>query len=158
MKSKRVVKIETVAGNVGYRHQLDRVRRFLERAESIDQSDVDFQDMIWAFFQNCYHLRDWVANDPLLSAAQVDAIIKKVGESRPLQQCGFLCNGTKHLATKPARHSHIAMTIEPGTNNFSSMDCMIAAGDDVISGKELARACLAEWERIFHSEGLGLRD
>jgi hypothetical protein len=68
-------KIETVAGNAGYRHQLDRVRRFLDRVEWAHASDVEFQDMMWVFFQNCWQLKDWIKNDPVTSDAQKKAVI-----------------------------------------------------------------------------------
>ena len=61
-----VTRVQARSGHVGYRDQLDRARRFLARVEGPHASDVDFQDMMWACFQNCWHIRDWVENDPLL--------------------------------------------------------------------------------------------
>ena len=56
--------VQTLAGHNSYLHQLDRARRFLARAEAIEGfADVDFQDVMWAFFQNCWHVKDWVLND-----------------------------------------------------------------------------------------------
>jgi len=61
--------IQTRAGHIGYRDQLDRARRFLERIrrgyEGIeDMDDVEFQDMVWSFFQHCWHVKDWLHHDP----------------------------------------------------------------------------------------------
>jgi hypothetical protein len=153
-------RIETVAGNTGYRHQLDRVRRFLGRVEAPQANDVEFQDMVWAFFQNCWHLKDWVKNDPLASDAQKKAVIDQAQASALLGICRDLCNGTKHLGLdrKPssgtgAAHHHIDITITPGES--SSMDCVVEDGHgNLISGKQLARDCVAEWECILQSEGL----
>jgi hypothetical protein len=40
------------------------------------------------------------------------------------------------------------------TNRFE-IDCIIADGyGKLISGKQLARDCIAEWERILQSQGL----
>lgn len=145
--------VQVRAGHIGYRHQLDRTRRFLERMEGPHSSDVDFQDMVWAFFQNCYHVRDWVHNDPLLSNSQKKSIRAKAKESLPLQRCGDLCNGTKHLRKKPTRHSHVNIIIKPGEQ--SELDCIIDVGcNQQISAKQLARECVGEWERIFQSEEL----
>jgi hypothetical protein len=147
-------KIDVRSGHVGYRHQLDRVRRFLERVEGPNLRDVEFQDMMWAFFQNCYHLRDWVRNDPLLPGIKKRTIIHLAGESLALRRSGDLCNGTKHLAPKPsAQHSHVSITITPGAE--TDIDCLIDIGGNAqISGKALARECVAEWERIFRSQDL----
>jgi len=152
-------KIQTVAGNAGYRHQLDRVRRFLDRVEGPHANDVEFQDMMWAFFQNCWHLKDWMDRDPL-AEAQKKSVIQKAHDSDVLKICRDLCNGTKHLGLdrKPssgadAAHHHIDITITPGES--AAMDGMVEDGrENLISGKQLARDCIAEWERILQSEGL----
>ena len=57
--------VQTRAEHIGYRDQLDRARRFLDRIEQLAANDVEFQDMVWAFFQNGWHIKDWVRNDPL---------------------------------------------------------------------------------------------
>jgi len=49
-------------GQTGYRHQLDRARRFLDRIEQSyeefgDMDPVDFQDNMWSFFQHCWHVK-----------------------------------------------------------------------------------------------------
>lgn len=148
-------KVQVRAGHVGYRNQLDRTRRFLDRIEGPQPNDVAFQDMVWAFFQNCHHLRDWINNDPLMSHLKKRAVLEKAGKSLALQRSADLCNGTKHLATKPTRHSHVDITIEPGSGMPSEMECMIDVGySELISAKQLARDCIAEWEQILKSEQL----
>jgi hypothetical protein len=148
-------KIQVRAGHVGYRNQFDRARRFLDRIESTQSNDVEFQDMVWAFFQNCHHMRDWVNNDPLISREKKSAVLKKAGNSLALRRSADLCNGTKHLAPKPTRHSHVDMCIQPGSGRPSEMDCMIDVGaSELISAKQLARDCIAEWEQILKSEQL----
>jgi hypothetical protein len=99
-----MIKSQTIAGHIGYRHQLDRARRFLDRMEQpVDDmddggmTDVDFQDMVWAFFQNCWHAKDWVANDRNVPRAARNGVIAMALASVPLKVCEQLCNGTKHL-------------------------------------------------------------
>jgi hypothetical protein len=36
---------------------------------------VDYQDDVWAFFQNCWHLKDWVKHDPLVPKDVKDRIV-----------------------------------------------------------------------------------
>jgi hypothetical protein len=149
--------VQSGLGTIGYRHQLDRARRFLDRVEaSLDQ--VEFQDMMWSFFQHCWHVKDWVDHDPLASPAQKNNVIAQAHASAPLQVCRDLCNGTKHLLhDQPtwtgARQEYVNTTIVPGQS--SSLDCLIDDGQGTqMSGKDLARRCIAEWERIFQSERL----
>jgi len=159
-----VRKVQSVSGATGYRHQLDRARRFLDLVqldyqglEDIDE--VEFQDMMWSFFQHCWHIKDWVLHDPLASNAQKNAVIDMAHQSGALMICRDLCNGTKHLRLNNpgsgagASHQHVDMNIVPGQGRFE-IDCII--DDDHgnrISGKRLARDCIAEWERILKSEG-----
>lgn len=154
--------IQSVSGGVGYRNQLDRARRFLDRIQMTpedwaDMDDVEFQDMMWAFFQNCWHIKDWLKNDPLVSQALKDAAIQDAHQSQHLKMCQELCNGTKHLGARAgASHHHINTTIIPGAG-IRDMDCVVDDGTgQFISGKQLASDCIAEWERILSSHGLAI--
>ena len=156
-----VTQVQSRTGHIGYRHQLDRARRFLDRLDrpaSLDgdgMNDVEFQDMVWAFFQNCWHVKDWVKNDPLVDQVVKDAVIKRAHESVVLRVCRELCNGTKHLGEHPgeASHDHVNTTIVPGGE--TTMDCLIDNGaGTLVSGRLLARQCIAEWESILQSHGL----
>jgi hypothetical protein len=162
-----VTKVQTLTGYSGYRHQLDRARQFLARVErmrydDIDSSDdtteQDFQDMMWAFFQNCWHVKDWVCNDPKLSGAQKDSVIIMAHQSTDLVACQSLCNGTKHLGErKGAKHAFIDTVYSGPGGRALCRDCMVmdSSGTER-SGVELARACSSEWERILTSQRLSI--
>jgi hypothetical protein len=156
--------IQSTHGATGYRHQLDRARRFLDRAERSfedlsEMDEVEFQDMMWSFFQHCWHVKDWVRHDPLATDIQKNAVIRTVEQSTTLGMCRDLCNGTKHLKLHPrsgptAQHRHIETTIAPERGHLE-IDCILDDGaGNLISGKQLARDCITEWERILESEGL----
>jgi hypothetical protein len=133
----------------GYREQLDRVRRFLERVEGRHRSEVEFKDIMWSFFQHCWHLIDWLQHDGGASEAQKQGVKAKVHASALLALCRDLCNGTRHAALQPPP-AGAGMRRLAGT-----MDCLINDGfGNLISGKKLARDCLAEWLRILESQGL----
>jgi hypothetical protein len=141
--------VQTRSGHIGYRDQLDRVRRFLDRVEGPHSSDVDFQDIMWWFFQHCWHLKDWVKHDPLARQDQKDQVKRAAEASALLLICRDICNGTKHLKlTDPssgsgAAHSHVDMKITPGSGMPNEIDCVIDDGTGrLISGKQLARDCV----------------
>jgi hypothetical protein len=75
-------------------------------------------------------------------------------QSVVLRVCQEMCNGTKHLGTRPgASHDHIDTTIVPGGPTF--MDCFIDNGvGTLVSGRMLAHQCIAEWVSILESHGL----
>jgi hypothetical protein len=132
----------------GYREQLDRVRRFLERIEGRHRSHVEFKDIMWSFFQHCWHLFDWLQHDRVVSEAQKQAVKAKVRASALLAMCRDLCNGASHAPHEP-------LTRDGVRRLAGRMDCLIHDGfGNLISGKKLAGDCLAEWLRILESQGL----
>jgi hypothetical protein len=125
-----------------------------------DISENDFQDMMWACFQNCWHLTEWLRNDPTVPSPQNEAARKMARQSSTLKICGDVCNGTKHLLlTRPksgvgATSQHINITIVPNEGRHE-MDCVVDDGHgNSISGLQLARDSIAEWERILAANGL----
>ena len=52
-----------------YQEQYDRTKRWYDRLTAIDQGRAHdmasdhYVDEIYAFFLNCYHLKDWIKND-----------------------------------------------------------------------------------------------
>lgn len=153
--------VQTRTGHIGYRHQLDRVRRFRGYLEGPHANDVEFQDFMWSFFQHCWHLKDWVQHDPLASATQKAAVQSAAYASPQLVICQDMCNGTKHLQLdRPqsgagAQHSHIETRIVPGGS--ATMDCRLDDGHgNLISGRQLMQECITEWERILTAQNLSI--
>jgi len=56
-------------------------------------------DDVQAFFINCFHLKDWLLNDPASGLAKADLKPLTRG-STSLQLCADLANGVKHLDLK----------------------------------------------------------
>jgi len=59
-------------------------------------------DVIYAFFQNCYHLKDWIKNDDNLIISD-DFIEDYINKYESLSICADICNGTKHLRLNRTR-------------------------------------------------------
>ena len=143
-----------------YRDQLDRVRRFLGRIESTaPRRDVDFQDDMWSFFQNCWHLKDWLKHDDLISEDLYKAIERDVFNSPPLIFSGGMANGTKHLLERGPGISaeHVSTDTRITSGESTVLDCSIDVGEDKPrSARALAKECVVEWERILTSHGLAI--
>jgi hypothetical protein len=150
-----------VTGKTGksYRQQLDRVRRFLNRLENRHRSDVDYQDDMWAFFQNCWHLKDWVKHCEILPDDKKTAIKELVHRNTTILICRDLANGTKHLLDDKnlkAQHKVTNVTITPGEGTV--VDCVIVMRNGTRrSGYELAHECVKAWEAIFTRVGVSYR-
>lgn len=140
-----------------YKEQLQRTRRYLQRIEQHDRPEDQYGDDMWSFFQNCWHLKDWIKNDLEISAAQRDGVENKVSHSAALMICADLANARKHFKlNKPrvgASHSHKNFVITPGEPSRIEYLINTGAGPKV-DGLGLAHNCLAEWERILRELGL----
>lgn len=146
-------------GVTGYRDQLDRMRRFLGRiVDPARPPDLaSYQDDVWSFFQNCWHLKDWVKHDPLLAGGTKDKITAAVEASRTLTIANDMANATKHLelrgARAPAAHAHIQVVLDGGD---SRIECVIEVDGVHLLASVVAKSCVAEWERILVAEGLSI--
>jgi hypothetical protein len=86
-----------------WEQQWRRVGRLFARFEQTargrdhDRESDYYQDEAYAFFQNCYHLKDWLKNDAASAAAVADDIEQFISVSRALSICADLANGSKHL-------------------------------------------------------------
>ena len=80
--------------------QFARMKRWPVRFEEITngkehlQSTDFYQDEVYAFFQNCWHLRDWIINSGIIEKVIVD---KFFHEDSDMKICRDLANGSKHL-------------------------------------------------------------
>jgi hypothetical protein len=89
-----------------YEQQLQRVRRYLDRLKKQDEGfttsmpgklEPGYFDDVHAFFQNCYHLKDWLKNDRAFTKKTRVEIEEYVSQTPVLAVCADICNGTKHL-------------------------------------------------------------
>ena len=140
-----------------FQDQLTRVRRFLLRIESHDRPSTDYDDDMWSFFQNCWHLKDWIKNDPEVPSPVRAAIEGEVKDSFELLVCADLANASKHLVLITprigAKHSHKNYRIVMGGQ--SKVEYLIDVGDgSQIDGLELARRCVTAWESILKRHNL----
>jgi hypothetical protein len=85
--------------------------RVLRRYHSFNQIDgakacptglEDQRDEVLSFFQDCYHLKDWIKNSCGNESLNKE-VEKFITENLCLTVCGEVCNGIKHLDTSRSR-------------------------------------------------------
>ena len=116
--------------------------------------NVEFE--LFAFFEICYHLKDWIAQDDLYQASHdVDGFIVT---SDALRICADICNRLKHRKlTRRTRSEGLghfqleqSITVFPNTAPIASVS---EAWIETERGKEdafaLAAECVDEWRRYF---------
>ena len=147
--------------------QLDRVQRYLQRFREINSgrkhnhpSDY-YEDDVYAFFQNCYHLKDWIKHDP--QCKSWTNCEKLITHSRNLSLCADICNGLKHFKLTKLRSSEspriegkdINLKITEGGSEESglkiSMKIEIHTNSGPIDAFKLATECVSEWKSYIES-------
>ncbi len=156
-----------------YREQLARTHRYYERFKKLNEgsakepsSEANMDD-IYAFFQNCYHLKDWLKNDPAYTFHSSEEIEDHVSKSSELSICADICNGSKHLTFNRPPRSGAKPTFG---RKIESTGEIIAAGKVVdrsfamfvevehararIDAFQLATAALKSWESFIEQSGV----
>lgn len=150
-----------------YLEQFERVKRWYERFKLIDSGrpyDISlehYRDEVYAFFQNCHHLKDWIRNDSTVGAAawKVEEFIDKNEE---LKLCADICNRKKHLKLRSSRSGQdprfgkrdLKLKLEEpdGKKTISVKFSVNTSSGKRIDAFELATRCLQAWEDFIKSE------
>ena len=157
-----------------YKEQFNRIRRFLRRIEDQNRKQLDYEDDFWAFCQNCWHLKDWIKNDPSLPPIAREAIEDEVKKYPALIIFADLANRSKHLELRPSSNrvggklsgkdvTIHAPTFHLNTKNGESKseggsveyNYRIISNDGVeYPGLKLARTAIDDWKKVIHQLGI----
>jgi hypothetical protein len=160
-----------------WRDQYDRAERWLSRIEQIaagigpemtaGRNTDHFLDEVLAFFQSCFHLKDWLRNDPQ-SGVGVKEVERYVASDQSLSLCGDVANGSKHLLlTTPrvgggARVSaqHVDINVTDGVMGTADRGTSFRAAYVISDGQrefdalKVARDAMQAWDAFFSNKGL----
>ncbi len=142
--------------------QFERVKRWYERFKRINEGTAQeksteyYHDEVYAFFLNCYHLKDWIKNDTDVPEEVRQDVERFVGKSDALSTCGDLCNSIKHLKlnTPPRRDAEFGrrlfkVHIVEGAGSSMAVEYSIMTVRGQIDAFELATNCLHGWEQFI---------
>jgi hypothetical protein len=83
-----------------YLEQYNRMIRWYSKFEEINKGilhtkDTDFlKDEVYSFFQNCFHLKDWIEKDIPKLKRDVENLVKT---EVCFKICEDICHGSKHF-------------------------------------------------------------
>jgi hypothetical protein len=143
-------------GLTGWREQYDRMMRVYERLQQPVQSSVAYYDELHHFFQDCWHLKDWIKND---AAAGVGDAIETQVKCRPLDVVADLANAAKHLVrTKPDRTGAYGTSTDvtvymDGRPTDVVYTITLADGSQILA-QQLVIDAVAAWQAILVRIGL----
>jgi len=151
-----------------YRIQYDRMKRWYDRFAAIDQGrphdtpSENYLDEIYAFFLNCYHLKDWLKNDSTLAVHIQQSVEPYINSSRVLMLCADICNSLKHLRLTGSRsgenpafgRKQFAVDLGTGVTTSISLKYEVVTDIDAVDAFSLATDCVAAWEAFLRANGL----
>jgi len=156
-----------------YVDQLQRVRRFLNRIDNPNansakplspQEQIDYEDMLFGFFQNCWHLKDWIKNDITAPRTLSGPIETLWAQYQSLKLCADVANATKHLILNTSRvNGRLLRAIEARINES------VVSGESTTevryeykiadnagnshSAIAVARQAVSDWEKLITQNG-----
>lgn len=117
-------------------------------------------DNYYHFFQDCYHLKDWIANDPVIkkniSKQQIDDYINK---TKYLKVVGGIANATKHLKLLRKQRAGIDKNIDMnklkiGKDWGLAVSYGVGKNRKSILADSLAMLAMQEWKVFLLNNGL----
>ena len=95
----------------GWTEQHDRMLRSHARLVRVSDGSTsmgsdDARDALFHFFQDAYHLKDWIKHDSRVPREVQDKIGGAIRDSVALSISADLCHHTKHARLDPARKAH----------------------------------------------------
>jgi hypothetical protein len=132
--------------NGAWRGQYDRTFRWYERTvRAASEASGDVEDFSYAFFQNCYHLREWML---LTGGASQQELEDLFAGSPGLRLCRDICNGTKHFnIDRPSVDANFSVLREYAPSEPSSTRLLVIA-DSRYDLLELAHRCMEAWRQF----------
>ena len=116
-----------------YQDQLKRVERYYKKIEDLPcgvgetEKSWLYCDDIYTFFMHCYHLKDYLKNDPEYTKHTNSEIESYISSTRSLSLCADICNGLKHLKLTNPRSGNV---LELGAHTMSMNLLGYIFGDD----------------------------
>jgi hypothetical protein len=139
--------------------QIARVARYFRKLKEYEAGlpietlvSNEHQDVTYAFFLNCYHLKDWIKADPVLSElGNVEAFINGSFE---LRLCADICNASKHFElTKPRSDQNPAISLPTIMMDQRGDKVVVRYNVKTTSGSidsfELAQSCMSAWSQFL---------
>jgi hypothetical protein len=144
-----------------WNRQYDRMKRLYEKLSKPYESSVENEDDLQHFFQDCWHLRDWITNDLRIPQSVRDKIDNDVEGNKSLRIVADLAIASKHLARTRKDREGAYMTSKGVTLQFGNAHAQAEISYTVtlrdgstLDGLDVAREAFEAWEGILRKFGL----
>jgi len=166
---------------MAYLEQLDRARRALTKLENLSTitstenvsippvQQTEYVDALYFYFQNCWHLKDWIKNDDAAPASLKAAVRRMETEQDPvhsLMLCADLANGSKHfklthsIRVDAKAQGQIMVRVaesmfgnEPSSTSVQFQYRIVEGSGANHDALAVARKALSDWENLITTNG-----
>ena len=141
----------------GWQAQYGRLVRSRERLNRPYKSSVEYDDDLQHYFQDCWHLKDWIKNDP--SAGLGTLIEGEVQAHKALRIVADLANGSKHLSRHTDREgayvTSTSVTVHLGQDKPIDLEYVVTLSDgSTLSAQALVDEAFQAWAAVLGRVGL----
>ncbi len=146
--------------------QYKRMERWHQRLKSIynripmHTGDFEEHDDVLAFFQNCYHLKDWIHEDITIKIPRYD-VEDFINESQYLRICADICTASKHLKITKTPRENIDTAVtrdywmaKDVSGPIVKRTFTVQSGEKRYDALKLADYCVDEWDKFFVDRGI----
>ncbi|WP_432246222.1 hypothetical protein ACRB8A_20120 (plasmid) [Arthrobacter sp. G.S.26] len=164
-------KLEVTAEEIGYPEQeswlskWDDVTRDYEAAEeTLTTEGTDnrvIRHRLLRFFEDCWHLAEWIKNDTEVPAAVAQKVVKEAWAAEPMKLCEAVANTSKHHTRRADKATARVMAVKfPQGSGTWAPTVTIKIWQPGIAepqehdGRTLAAECMAWWRGFIKQNGL----
>ena len=153
-----------------HQEQYERVKRYYKKFKDINEGLIRnepsefYVDTIYSFFIHCFHLKDWIKNDPAaaLVAPKVENYIHR---NLDLSICGDICIALKHLKNDEKHTPHSQLNPQFGKKSIKlhlggeengkfEMKMTIDTSSGPRDAFDIATKCIDAWDKFYSDNKL----
>lgn len=150
----------TVLTTDGWQMQWRRVERGFTKLSRAYNDTERYDDDIYHFFQDAWHLKDWIKNDSSVSSNVRDQVEQQVNQVQVFRVAGDFANGTKHMALERPRAENAQFTERKVTINLGHPGpalqerVLTLADGSQTTAEAVATTLMREWSLLLQRFGL----
>lgn len=145
----------TVLTSDGWQMQWRRVERGFAKLSMTYNNTELYDDDIYHFFQDAWHLKDWIKNDPLVPNDVRDQVEHEVNLVLIFRVSADFANGSKHMALKRPRNENAQFserktTIMLGQHEPALQERVLTLADgSETTAEAVATELMREWKLLL---------
>ena len=145
----------------GWQEQYRRMMRSFRKLDGEYNNTEVYDDNLYHFFQDVWHLKDWLKNDPAVSQQVRTSVEADVQSVQALRLAADLANASKHFELRSSREGaaitqrHVIVKLGGGKSAEQRRDVNTTGGSST-TAEQIARDSVKEWEKLLIAYGFQL--